>query len=65
VSQVGPADNVTDKVWKQCFKQNAEGVYVIDTAKTADARGFDFLKATDAGVPAPELSMSKLEGVNP
>ncbi len=52
----GPNDNVAIKVWKQCFKQSATGVYEIDTSKTASAAGFDFLVPSAAGLTPPDVS---------
>lgn len=54
----GPADNFAPYVWKQCFTQGEDGVYSIDTAKTADTRGYDFLPIAEAGITAPDLGFT-------
>ncbi len=62
--QAGPNDNVSAKVWKQCFSQNDAGIYVVDPAKTTDASGFDYIPATEGGLTPPSISFSSLGSVN-
>ena len=45
--------NSGNLITKQCFSQNASGVYAIDTAETTHARGYDVLVGTAAGVEPP------------
>ena len=49
-------DNQGDQVWKQCFKQDDTGVYVIDTAETPDDPGYEVIEANQAGVPNIQVS---------
>jgi hypothetical protein len=42
-----------NKITQQCFKQN-NGLYVIDTAKTLDHRGYDVLEGSATSVKPPE-----------
>lgn len=52
-----PGDNQGTQIWKQCFAQNDEALYVVDTTKTTDtAAGFDILEA--ASVTVPEFDFS-------
>jgi hypothetical protein len=56
-----PNDNMGHQVWKQCFKQDTQGIYKIDTAKTSGANGFDILNNSsehDIVVAPPPRSRS-------
>ncbi len=36
-------DNQGSQIWKQCFKQQGDGYYVVDTSNVASADGFDVI----------------------
>lgn len=52
----GVGGNQSDNVWKQCFAQNSDGDYIIDTAKTTSAEGYDVLAASAAGIPEIDIA---------
>jgi hypothetical protein len=54
--------NEGSSITKQCFKQNDEGIYEIDTSKTTHDRGYDVLAKASAKVDPPEVPSDKLEG---
>lgn len=55
-------DNVGNEIWKQCFKQDADGLYLIDAANTIDtAQGFDEVIAAQTILPvAPSVQSGGL-----
>ncbi len=44
----------------QCFKQNSDGVYKIDGAKTSLATGFDVVPQASS-IDQPDLDMKNLQ----
>jgi hypothetical protein len=54
--------NEGNSITKQCFKQNDDGIYEIDTSKTTHDRGYDVLAKANAKVDPPEVPSDKLEG---
>ncbi len=59
-------DNQGPQIWKQCFKQNSEGVYVPDNAHITDiASGYDVLATAPSDLPIIDLTgIATLENVN-
>jgi hypothetical protein len=49
----------------QCFKQDSTGAYIIDTAKTTSAAGYDLLNTGNADDKAKVIQPPKLDGVKP
>lgn len=41
-------------VMKQCFSQNSDGFYKIDTAETTSSQGFDLVKVADITIKPPK-----------
>ncbi len=56
------AGNEGNLITEQCFKQNAEGVYVIDSEKTTHERGYDVIATTASDVIPPKPPEGVLEG---
>lgn len=54
-----PNDNAGNQIWKQCFKQNDDGVYEVDTDLTVEAAGYSVITANSAD--APEVVTEVLE----
>jgi hypothetical protein len=49
----GTGGAVGPQVWKQCFAQNADGIYEVDPDNTEDeTSGFDVLKSAPADIPS-------------
>ncbi len=59
-----PGMQTAPKLWKQCFAQDADGVYVIDSAKTIDAHQYDYVPVADGGVTPPSITFTSLGNVN-
>jgi hypothetical protein len=49
-------------VTEQCFKQDADGVYAIDSDKTADERGYEVVARDAVEVEPPMAPPAKLDG---
>lgn len=50
-------------ITKQCFTQNAEGLYIIDTSKISDSAGYQIIEGTSTDKPTPP-DLSKAKGVS-
>ena len=55
----GQGDNISSRVWKQCFSQNSEGVYEIDTTQTTSEKGYDIIGVADVRIKGPQASQIK------
>lgn len=53
-----PNNNVGKQVFKQCFKQNTEGLYQVDTVKTTGTDGIDILVYGTDTISAPKVDVS-------
>lgn len=54
--------NEGNKITEQCFGQNDDGTYAIDTTKTDDAHGYKVIAGTATDVKPPKQPEAKLEG---
>ncbi len=55
------SDNVGLKVWKQCFSQTSDGVYIVDGLLTKSTSGFDVISAAAAG--ATDVALPDVSGI--
>jgi len=52
-AQTWTRDQMTSFVARQCFSQDATGLYSIDTSKTPDTAGFGLFANTSSSLPTP------------
>jgi hypothetical protein len=53
-----PNNNIGPQVFKQCFRQNTEGLYQVDPAKTTGADGIDILVFGTDTIEAPKVDVA-------
>jgi hypothetical protein len=56
------SSNEGNAITQQCFKQDADGAYAIDTAITTSERGYDVIETAESNVEPPKPVEQKLEG---
>lgn len=52
------------KIWSQCFKQQSDGKWIVDTDKTKSADGYDFVEASTVKFDVPKIGRLETEAVD-